>query len=620
MEYAFTGTLCVRPCPEFERPLQNATVVLYRPQEELPSDATGARPKRTFAVASSVTDDAVAIGDGEVADDGSFTIPIDDETYEGGPFIVAALVEDPAGRDDVSPVELTIAVHEPEWEETEDGLVARWDHCLSAKQWCGALTELKSWMVCGRVLDCAGREDDPVPEATVRVFDADIVQHDALGSAVTGPDGGYVIYYTESDFEEVPPPFSPIELRPGPDLYFEVETADGDTLLDESPSDGREPGREDVDRCAHVDLCIDIPQESGAMAWLSVGGAFDVPDSDGLNDFDADGYAGAKKWALFGTLDMRGSTPSVTDPSYDDVQYRFRFAESTAKNDEPSMPASAFDDAVGDLDNEDAFAGTKIGMAVRHDPFDFFPVVARQADVDEDGWLSVDSALQNSAPSGVTLDAYDFYDNDTLMRIDSTALTTESDPADASVEAGEPFPASEKVDVEAFAFRFEARVVLSSGAVVPLPASGQTVNRTVIDNSGTFAALDLVELEQEPCKPITTDSVSVAYTTYHPHPGSAEIRLIPNDADETDASAWTTIDDPSGTSALSFDRSDETGSDLLAMDGAHHNGSLDVSDEVDEECTYVLELRTQRRLHNGSTAADSGWQTHRLVAFYAEEP
>ncbi|MFC3959522.1 hypothetical protein [Halovivax cerinus] len=619
MTHTFTGQLCTRPCSDVTRPLAGSTIVLYRPTDEIPPERIAARPKVTADLVSPAAAGAAVIGDDEIDESGEFAVRIDDESYDGEAFIVAVLVDDPAGRDDVSPVELAITTLDPEWEKGENGPIAQWEYCLTEKQWCGVLAELECWMVCGRVLDCAGEQDVPVDGATVRAYDADIVQHDELGSVVTGDDGGYTIYYTESDFEEVPPPFLPVELRHGPDLYFSVETAGGDPLLEEGPSAGREPGREDAGRCAHVDLCVDLPPDAAQMAWFSVGSAFDVPDADSLNDFDVEGYAGAKKWALFGTLSMRGNTPSVTDPAYDDVQYRFRFAESTARNDDPAMDEDAFADAVGDLDNADVFRRTKIGVAVRYGPFDFFPVYARQADVDEDGWLSVDSALSNSAPDDVDPAAYEFYDDDSLMRVDTTALTTQSNPADASVEPGDPFPADEKVAVEQFAFRFEARVVESDGSITPVPASGQTLNRAVVDNSGTFGALEIAELAGDSCDPITTDGVTAAYTIYHPHPGSAQLRLIANDEDETDASAWTEIDDPAGTSELSFARSEESGADLVAMDGAHHNGSLDVSSAVDEPCTYMLELRTQRRLHNGNSAADSGWQTHRLVAFHAEE-
>ncbi|WP_247729854.1 hypothetical protein [Halovivax limisalsi] len=620
MHYQFTGRLCVRPCPELTRPLAGSTIVLYRPDEDLDPALAAARPKRSFDAVSPAQDDLPAIGDAEIDEGGRFEVSIDEKAYDGGPVVIAVLVDDPAGREDVSPVEHAITVHEPEWEESETGQIARWEYCLTEKQWCHVLEQLSCRMVCGRVLDCGAQEETPIPGVTVRARDADIVQHEALGSAVTAGDGGYTIYYTESDFEEVPPPFLPVELTHGPDLFFEVETAGGDPLLEEGPSDGREPGREDVGRCAHADLCVDLPGEAAQMAWFSVGSAFDVPDADSLNDFDAAGYAGAKKWALFGTLSMRGNTPSVTDPDYDDVQYRFRFAESTAENDDPAMDEAAFTDAVGDIDNADAFRRTKIGVAVRYAPFDFFPVHARQADVDEDGWLSVDSALSNSAPDDVDPAAYEFYDNDSLMRVDTTALTTQSNPADASVDPGDPFPADETVDVERFAVRFEARVVESDGSVTPVPASGQTLNRAVVDNSGTFGALEIAELAGDSCDPITTDGVTAAYTIYHPHPGSAQLRLIANDEDETDASAWTEIDDPAGTSELSFVRGEESGADLLALDGESYNGSLDVSGEVSRPCTYMLELRTQRRLHNGNTAADSGWQTHRLVAFHAEEP
>lgn len=91
----------------------------------------------------------------------------------------------------------------------------------------------------------------------MRAFDADWLQDDEIGSAITDGTGRFRIDYLTEDFQKTP--FSPsinIELIGGPDLYFKVETPGGVLLLDGPRSRGRDPGRESAGHCFCVDLCL----------------------------------------------------------------------------------------------------------------------------------------------------------------------------------------------------------------------------------------------------------------------------------------------------------------------------------------------------------------------------
>jgi hypothetical protein len=610
-----------------EEPMADSTVVLYRaPEAERISRAASARTKQTFRIGS----------EGELADrtrgrlassavdaSGSFSVTLDEKAdeYFGGAVVVAVRIPDPAGRDDVEPVHATVTVVQPDWVEGEEGMVAEWDECLTESQWCRVLEAVDAWMVCGQVTTCADEEEPtvPVPDLTVTAFDADIVQRDELGSDTTDSGGWYSIYYSRADFEETPAPFMPIELRGGPDLFFRVASSGGSTLIDEEPSDGREPGREDVGHCAHVDLCVDFTPGDGGdtipTAWTRVGTAFDVDA-----DFDDDGYAGSLKWGLTGTLKMTGSTPRSTAAG-DDVEYRFLVSTTTAPNSDPPLSAGAFTAAVGDQNNPNLLAqGVEVGMLVRFTPsgLERYSVRATRDDMDSSGWFNVNDAIQRTfADEGIPPSArgsFSWLDTDTLLGIDTGHLTTESDVPAGAARAGDDIDPADEIDVETVSFRFEARAVTPSGGISYLPAHGQTLNRAVVDNTSVFRALELPQQASGACDPISTDDVDLAYTIHHPHLRDAEIQLKPNNAGWNDLEDTETGSDVD--SEVSFYSSTLSGAQLKSMQHTHYNAEFDIADEVPEECSYIVELRTRKRLHTGSSAAS--WSRLPPISFWAE--
>lgn len=183
------------------------------------------------------------------------------------------------GRDppeDVDPVQFTVGTIMPEWREAETGMKATWDHRLTTKQWCGIQALFGLWTVYGQVTDTLFGW--PVQYATVRAFDADIVEDDLIGSDTTDATGHYRIDYMRSTFEKTPSPWPPIELESGSDFFFSIEKG-GDVLHKENRSEGRTPGREDASHCERIDLEAPTFDFLTPTLWTGIGDTFTVPSS-----------------------------------------------------------------------------------------------------------------------------------------------------------------------------------------------------------------------------------------------------------------------------------------------------------------------------------------------------
>ena len=112
---------------------------------------------------------------------------------------------------------------QPRWRRAGDDFVAIWDYCLPYRFWCLIRARFGAWTICGTLRTCA-EPHAPIAGATVRAFDADWLQDDALGDAVTDATGRFRIDYLASDFTLTP--FSPlinVEFAGGPDVYFTAQ-------------------------------------------------------------------------------------------------------------------------------------------------------------------------------------------------------------------------------------------------------------------------------------------------------------------------------------------------------------------------------------------------------------
>lgn len=255
MPYIFRGNLRAYLCDECWEPLRGVIVRLYRPGQErvagvdgdphlLNENEVGAR-------------DVLLLGEAATSDDGSFTVRIDErqQRYDGGDIVVDVRVESITPGQKHEPVQVTVAVVKPDWQKGGDGYRFDWRYVIAARIWCYIRRWFDAWVICGRLLTC--RQKVPVAGATVHAYDADWLQDDALGTAVTDPTGHFAIHYTSAQFRKTP--FSPginVELTEGPDLYFKANL--GPTVLvNETQSDGRRRGRENVRHCYCVELCTE---------------------------------------------------------------------------------------------------------------------------------------------------------------------------------------------------------------------------------------------------------------------------------------------------------------------------------------------------------------------------
>jgi hypothetical protein len=335
MSYVFRGRLCGYICDDCPEPFANMKVRVYRVAKD--RDAA-TRPKDSFAILSEREVEAkrsLLLGEFDTNAEGEFVATLERQ-YEGEAFEVDVYCGTVPGRKPTpkppKPLQFSVAIVQPSWQSTQRGVSeASWSYCLSKRYWCLVRARFHAWVICGRVTICDSRSG-VAPNVVVKAFDADWLQHDALGSATTGSDGRFRIDYLPSDFRKDIFGLN-IELFGGPDLYFAIETPSGTPLLTETPADGRKPGRENVDNCACVELCVkEVPPVT--QAWFTRIGDFSIYSDI---DYDGDGktehavpfgfanqHAGPD-YGFFGHMKLIGDCPTTHPATGAPLRYRFRY-------------------------------------------------------------------------------------------------------------------------------------------------------------------------------------------------------------------------------------------------------------------------------------------------------
>lgn len=259
MSYTLHGRLRGWLCDDCHEPLSNVTVRVYRATEKLRVAEGGDERPHLFSAEEAEERRVRLLGEGRADEQGSFRVDFGENArYEGGPVEVDVRVERvPRLRGDPprEPVQFTAAVADPAWERGQAGMAARLDVSVAFRIWCWIRSLFDAWTVCGHLVTC--KEGLPIAGATVRAYDADWLQDDGLGTALTDAGGHFRIDYTGAQFRRTP--FSPLinaELTEGPDLYFRA-WHDGNLVLEETQGDGRARGRENVGHCHCVRLCTD---------------------------------------------------------------------------------------------------------------------------------------------------------------------------------------------------------------------------------------------------------------------------------------------------------------------------------------------------------------------------
>ncbi len=341
MGYIFKGRLCGLICQECPEPLAKVKVRLYRVQAEQNIAALAvAQPKDTFAIMSDEQVKAKKsslIAEAGTDDNGNFVLELGEkQKYSGGPFEVDVYCETvphrKPGRKPPAPLQFSITTLQPLWRETNQGLVAVWDYCISARYWCLVRARMGAWVICGRVVTCNTKM--PIAGVKVRAFDVDWSQDDDLGSAITDGSGKFRIDYLVEDFQKTP--FSPlinIEWVGGPDLYFKIEDGGGTLLQAEPSSRGRAPDRENAGPCFCVELCLDVEvQPPYQNPWFTHVGDFDIiADIDavsGLTNKAVIGHGGPN-YGFTGSVKLKGFCPKTAPVAPPDpMQYRFLYEHS----------------------------------------------------------------------------------------------------------------------------------------------------------------------------------------------------------------------------------------------------------------------------------------------------
>jgi hypothetical protein len=577
-------------------------VRLYRTRDAQRVTALAvASPKDTFAILS---DDDVKekhsslLGEFETDGAGEF-VAVLDKDYDGGPFEVDVYCEKVPGGEGGSgrPVQFSLTVLQPSWRRAEEALFASWEYCLSYRYWCLVRAKFDAWAICGRVTVC----DTGAPAAGVMVkaFDADWLQDDPLGSALTDPSGKFRIDYSGAAFRKDIFGLN-IELFGGPDLYFHVETPSGTALLTEPSSRGRKPDRENIGHCFCAELCVeDAPVVT--YAWFTRVGDFSIYSdinrlTDGLTTrampFGFAGAHGGPGYAFTGSLKLIGDCPTTYPTGGPPMRYRFLYNDGSGLN--PMTAAHILATAVGSrpiLWDDSGFGATMRPQTIYVAPSgatppgptpppsplppagtSWGPIPPIVIVPDADGWVTVDPAATNQGFSGP------------LLLFNSASVV----PGGIAPSSGASNPPADPKQGTMLSIVFQAEP--TGGHDAPHPTLTNDLPKIYVNNWSAVMDLGLVEFEAPgatSCSALTTD-LHIKYTTHHEMLGWWGLGI--SSAAAIPGAPLTLPHGPTGP----------------APHGDHGTEHLNISTWL--PCSYVISLGTWRKLTNGETD-DSGTST-----------
>ena len=610
MKYLFKGNLCGFLCEECREPFAGMEVLIYLPwQKERLAEVAVADVKDTFRLVSkeeAASRKNLLIATTKTDELGNFQFEID-EKYSKTAFDIDFICGTvpgvpPKPRKELLQFHLTTIY--PQWRNaaTNENYFYKWDYCLSAKWWCYIRGHyFDAWVICGHLRNCD--TGTPIANASVTAWDADFLTDDNLGTAITDASGHFRIDYTSIQFKQTfLSPWINLETDPGPGLTFQsgpdvyFKALLGTTvLIDEKKPDARK----NVGYCLCVNLCSKIhvgnPDDTFPSAWTGIGQAFNITTGVGPKDFDANGYAGAGKYALYSVINLTGQAAAKA-ASGNPIEYRFLVSQVTTANGGPAPALANFTKIVG-ITPGLFVAGTVAKLTKKVFPFPDYDVISDQSDFDVDGWFDINNALNRTATLlGEPLSNFWFTDADPLIAMDTRVLTTAADVPSAAASVGNPVPAANKIPIEKFAIRFEIREVVNKplNQFNVITGNGKTLNSAVMNNNSMFMKLSITELEVSGlCTPIS-GTVHAKYTVYHPHLASSSLHLNNNSftVNKNVTDGFLTL----------------SGNINPAIDGGA-NSSLQLNANPNDltRCTYALNLYARARLHNGENAiSDSG--------------
>jgi hypothetical protein len=550
-KFELLGRLCGYFCDECQTPLAGATLMLYG---SAPGGSTlalaVAPPKETFAILS---DEQIAekksrlLAEVVIGDDGSFRLTLGEkQPYAGDAFEIDVYCGTMPFKGGPLPphpnVQFTVTTLQPMWRQSDGLAQAAFEYCLSARYWCAVLARLGLWVICGRLTTCS-EPILPIHSATVKAFDVDWLQDDALGSALTDADGRFTIYYTRAQFDRTI--FSPLinlEWTGGPDVYFRVEAA-GAPILVEPPSKGRTSGRENVGHCLCVTLCTDNVPTSTPEAdphWTRVE-AFNVHPSvfDPASNFLPEGYAGlaSQSYVFGGAVALFGNCPlfNAAAPSHS-LKYRFLIAEwqwsgggDGTAGVMPAVPPAAppsplAPNAVWKI-MPTTNGALPLGDIYYNDGVNPLASVPVRPAPDGAGFIKlidplfvINAPLSGGGTTPLTVASNDFLRSGLLGYMDTAAITSAHAsrfPAwgNDKSQAGRAPTAAESEPIRRYRVIFEVRDATTDTAIFT-----DTLDSIVLDNTPSVALLNITELMENACNPITgLAEIHALFTLDHPH-------------------------------------------------------------------------------------------------------
>ena len=482
------------------------------------------------------------------------------------------------------PVQFTITTLQPRWKQTEQGSLYIWNHCLSSRFWCAILARFGVWTICGRVTTC-GQQPVPLAGVLVSAFDADWLQDDTLGTALTDGSGKFQIDYVTEAFQKTPFSFINLELVGGPDLYFKIQDAGGTLLRNEPSSRGRANDRENAGNCFCVELCVDTkvapPFDNPLFTHIGDFHIYgDINPATGLTN-SAVALHGGPNYGFFGGMKLKGFCPK-TSPigSPQPMRYRFRYARLdapavlipiTGSRVAPAIVGSrmilwkVFDDTLAWTFQSIMIAGAGATPDPTPTPPGPGPWGAPPTHVivpDSDGWIAVD---QNALDGG-------FYG--ALIRLNSAAAI----PGGVAPGSGAGIaPADPKNGVP-------IKIIFEAGPIGGPVTFSNEVSRVLVNNWVEVSELNLLQFHSaggSPCAPVA-NAIDIEYTADH------ELMA------EWGLTLHTAAMIPGGTPVL------PSGTTPRGGIGTHH---LNITGWP--SCSYRIQLMTRRALTNGEVDDDA---------------
>jgi hypothetical protein len=619
MNYLFKGNLCGYLCTDCTETLSGVEVLLYLPwKKETVIENSVSNAKDTFRLVSEdekASRKDLLIATTKTDDKGNFEFKLEEQYSRIAfdlDFICSSVSGATAKSSRKEPLQFHVTTIYPEWRMVQEKAYSfyKWQYCISSKWWCHVRGYyFDAWVICGHLVNCETKK--PIANAIVTAWDADFLTDDNLGSAITDAAGHFRIDYTSLTFKKTflspwlnieTDPGLPLHFQSGPDVYFKAAIG-GVNLINETSADRRN----NVDYCLCVNLCSTVnvgnPDDSFPSAWTGIGDSFDVDFGAGPRQFDVDGYAGTAKYALASTIKLTGQAPAKTT-SGNSIEYRFLISDVTTPNGGAAPAIGNFTKIIGVTPN--LFAASMVAKLMEKvSPFTSYPVVSDQADFDTDGWFDINNAIARTQTIyGLgTLGNYFFIEEDTLMSLNTAALTTAPNVAANAANVGDVFPNASKIPIEKFSIRFEIREVVNKPSNIfnAIIGSGKTLNSAIMNNNAAFLKLSVKQLEElGDCSPIS-GTLQAKYTVHHPHlkDVSIHVRNNSNSINKNLLDSFITL----------------SGNTNAAVN-AGNNNFLQINANPNDlvRCTYSITLYVTRRLHNGDSPLSHGEQ--QILFFY----